>query len=124
MAVKMIPDMHVTFELLIHAAFVAGEIWGFMLEPALKDCLVDQLSFSPKRRLFSACAANKATRPVQRRISFWQYVSFCGNTYPLRTLRALRNFILPSDNVLSPRTHFIYFAFFVVLDLRCVTIIT
>ena len=25
---------HVTFELLMHAAFVADEIWGFMLEPA------------------------------------------------------------------------------------------
>ena len=25
---------YVTFELLMHAAFVAGEIWGFMLEPA------------------------------------------------------------------------------------------
>ena len=25
---------YVTFELLMHAAFVADEIWGFMLEPA------------------------------------------------------------------------------------------
>ena len=25
---------HVTFELRVHAAFVADEIWGFMLEPA------------------------------------------------------------------------------------------
>ena len=25
---------YVTFELLLHAAFVADEIWGFMLEPA------------------------------------------------------------------------------------------
>ena len=25
---------YVTFELLVHAAFVADEIWGFMLEPA------------------------------------------------------------------------------------------
>ena len=24
---------YVTFELLLHAAFVADEIWGFMLEP-------------------------------------------------------------------------------------------
>ena len=28
----MIPNMD--FELLMHAAFVADEIWGFMLEPA------------------------------------------------------------------------------------------
>ena len=32
MAVSMIP--YVTFELLMHAAFVADEIWGFMPEPA------------------------------------------------------------------------------------------
>ena len=25
---------YVTFEVLLHAAFVADEIWGFMLEPA------------------------------------------------------------------------------------------
>ena len=36
MAVSMIPSTskYVTFELLLHAAFVADEIWGFMLEPA------------------------------------------------------------------------------------------
>ena len=27
---------YVTFELLVHASFVADEIWGFMLEPARK----------------------------------------------------------------------------------------
>ena len=27
---------YVTFELLLHAAFVADAIWGFMLEPARK----------------------------------------------------------------------------------------
>ena len=31
----MIPNTkYVTFELLMHAAIVAGEIWGFTLEPA------------------------------------------------------------------------------------------
>ena len=33
MAVSMIPN--ILFELLLHAAFVADEIWGFMLESAL-----------------------------------------------------------------------------------------
>ena len=36
MAVSMIPNTpeYVTFELLLHAAFVAGESWVIMLEPA------------------------------------------------------------------------------------------
>ena len=35
MAVSMIPGTNcATFELLMHAAFAADEIWGFMLEPA------------------------------------------------------------------------------------------
>ena len=35
MAVSMIPNtLYVEFELLLHAAFVADEIWGNMLEPA------------------------------------------------------------------------------------------
>ena len=29
-------NYHVTFELLLHAAFVTDEIWGYMLEPARK----------------------------------------------------------------------------------------
>ena len=33
MAVSMIPK-YLAFESLMHAAFVADEIWGFMLEPA------------------------------------------------------------------------------------------
>ena len=33
MTVSVIPK-YVTFELLLHAAFVADDIWGFMLEPA------------------------------------------------------------------------------------------
>ena len=36
MAVSMIPN--VTFKLLLHAAFVADEIWGVMLEPARTHC--------------------------------------------------------------------------------------
>ena len=38
MAVSMIPN--VTFELLLHAAFVADESWGFMLEPVLAEVSV------------------------------------------------------------------------------------
>ena len=30
---------YVTFELLLHAAFVADEIWGFMLEPARRHTI-------------------------------------------------------------------------------------
>ena len=35
MAVSMIPNIYVTFELLLvlHAAFVADESWGLTLEP-------------------------------------------------------------------------------------------
>ena len=31
---------YVTFDLLMHAAFVANEIWGFMLEPARNSLVV------------------------------------------------------------------------------------
>ena len=33
---------YVTFELLLHAAFVADEIWGFTLEPARRVKLFGQ----------------------------------------------------------------------------------
>ena len=36
---------YVTFELLLHAAFVADELWGFMLEPA-RRYIVDGLAVS------------------------------------------------------------------------------
>ena len=35
---------YVTFELLLHAAFVADEIWGFMLEPAGKPVEIVNLT--------------------------------------------------------------------------------
>ena len=37
---------YVTFELLVHAAFAADEIWGGMLEPQLVQALLFAFSFS------------------------------------------------------------------------------
>ena len=43
----MIPNIYVTFELLMQVAFVAEEIWGFMLEPARRHMklLIDTYVF-------------------------------------------------------------------------------
>ena len=44
-----------TFELLLHAAFVADEIWGDTLEPARTHTLfMHQLATAPKDRIHSS----------------------------------------------------------------------
>ena len=51
---------------------------------------------------FSACTASTATRPVHDSAAFHFVNTFhFANTQTLRTLRTIKNFVLPSDNILS-----------------------
>ena len=63
MAVSLIRN--VTFELLMHAAFVADEIWGFMLEPA---------------RTSSFCLSISYRTPSRCRYPILMYVSYIPRT--------------------------------------------
>ena len=61
MAVSMIKN--VTFELLLHAAFVADEIWGFMLEPA-RTALPNAIDGNTPRQTLK-CFAGKQNKTKQ-----------------------------------------------------------